>query len=89
MTAKETFEVEGHIVDSLILAKVLDLILDAGADYRLAEVDIGRTATDTSRARIEITARDDEDIDRIGGAAAGARRQPDARSRTPSSRRPT
>ena len=27
----ETFQVEGHIVDSLILAKVLDLILDAGA----------------------------------------------------------
>ncbi len=65
MAAVELFEVEGHIVDSLILAKVLDLILDAGADYRLVDVEIGRTATDTSRARIEITARDDDDIERI------------------------
>ncbi|MDQ6696505.1 MAG: TIGR00300 family protein [Actinomycetota bacterium] len=66
MAAVESFEVEGHIVDSLILAKVLDLIIDAGADYRLVDVQIGRTATDTSRARIEITARDDDDIERIG-----------------------
>ncbi len=65
MTAVESFVVEGHIVDSLILAKVLDLILDAGADYRLLDVDIGRTASDTSRAQIEITARDADDIERI------------------------
>lgn len=65
MAVVESFEVEGHIVDSLILAKVLDLIVDAGADYRLVDVDIGRTTTDTSRARIEITARDGDDIDRI------------------------
>ncbi len=65
MTAVETFEVEGHIVDSLILAKVLDLILDSGADYRLTDVQIGRTSTDTSRARIEITAGEDADIDRL------------------------
>jgi lysine-ketoglutarate reductase/saccharopine dehydrogenase-like protein (TIGR00300 family) len=61
----ETFEVEGHIVDSLILAKVLDLILDAEADYRLLEVDIGKTSTDTSRAVIEITAVDDATIGRL------------------------
>ncbi|MDQ1446587.1 MAG: bifunctional enzyme conserved region, partial [Acidimicrobiaceae bacterium] len=30
----EIVEVEGHIIDSLILAKVLDVIVDAGADYR-------------------------------------------------------
>ena len=63
--AVETFEVEGHIVDSLILAKVLDLILDAAADYRLLEVDIGKTSTDTSRAVIEITAVDDATIGRL------------------------
>ena len=61
----ETFQVEGHIVDSLILAKVLDLILDAGADYRLVEVDIGKTSTDTSRAVIEITAADEATIGRL------------------------
>ena len=28
--ATETFEVEGHIIDSLILAKVLDMFAEAG-----------------------------------------------------------
>src|SRR5438445_518491 len=32
LMATEVVEVEGHIIDSLILAKVLDTIVDAGAD---------------------------------------------------------
>src|SRR3954453_8936160 len=55
----EVIELEGHIIDSLTLAKVLDTVLAAGADYRLVDVVIGRTAVDASRARIEITADDD------------------------------
>jgi lysine-ketoglutarate reductase/saccharopine dehydrogenase-like protein (TIGR00300 family) len=61
----ETFEVEGHIVDSLILAKILDLVLDAGADYRIVEFSIGKTTTDPSRARIEVTAEDDDALGRL------------------------
>jgi lysine-ketoglutarate reductase/saccharopine dehydrogenase-like protein (TIGR00300 family) len=52
----EIIEVEGHIIDSLILAKVMDQILSAGADYRVLDVDIGKTNTDISRARIEVMA---------------------------------
>jgi len=59
--ASEVVEVEGHIIDSLILAKILDVILDSGADYRLLDFDIGRTNTDSSRARFEVTT-DDEDL---------------------------
>src|SRR5947207_6228091 len=57
--ATEVVELEGHIIDSLTLAKVLDTVLAAGADYRLLDVEIGRTATDPSRARIELTGDDD------------------------------
>jgi lysine-ketoglutarate reductase/saccharopine dehydrogenase-like protein (TIGR00300 family) len=57
--ASEVVEVEGHIIDSLILAKVLDSIVDAGADYRMVDVVIGKTSTDTSRARIEVIADDE------------------------------
>ena len=60
MAAIETVEVDGHIVDSLILAKVLDLILESGADYRIEQFEIGKTNLDPSHARIEITATDDE-----------------------------
>lgn len=56
--ASEIVEVEGHIIDSLILPKVLDVILGAGGDYRLLDVEIGKTNIDASRAQIEVTAPD-------------------------------
>ncbi|HEX4539910.1 MAG TPA: TIGR00300 family protein [Acidimicrobiales bacterium] len=58
--ATETVEIEGHIIDSLILAKVMDLVLAAGADYEVQSVDIGKTNRDVSRARIKISAPSDE-----------------------------
>jgi len=63
--ATETIEVHGHIVDSLILAKVLDAILEAGADYELVDVHIGKTNTDTSRARILVHHDDTEVLDAL------------------------
>src|SRR5690606_12698142 len=62
--ATETIELTGHIVDSLILAKVLDTIVEAGVDYELVEVDIGRTNIDPSRAVIEMEA-DQATLDRL------------------------
>ena len=65
MTFVERVEVGGHIIDSLILAKVLDAILDAGADYRIVEVDIGRTSVDPSRAVLEVVGEDEEALGRL------------------------
>jgi lysine-ketoglutarate reductase/saccharopine dehydrogenase-like protein (TIGR00300 family) len=58
--ASELIELEGHIVDSLTLAKVLDVILGAGADYRILEFEVGRTTVDASRARIELIDDDEQ-----------------------------
>ena len=57
--ASELFEIEGHIIDSLTLAKVMDVVLAAGADYRIVDVTIGKTNADISTARIEVTGTDD------------------------------
>lgn len=62
--ANETIELSGHIVDSLLLAKVLDTIVDAGIAYDLTDVRIGRTNTDTSTARIELQG-DQAELDRL------------------------
>jgi lysine-ketoglutarate reductase/saccharopine dehydrogenase-like protein (TIGR00300 family) len=70
MSASELVEVEGHIVDSLILAKILDVIIDAGADYRMVEVQIGRTNLDPSRARLQVTAGDEDALARLLAAIA-------------------
>lgn len=57
--ATETIEVTGHIVDSLLLAKILDTILDAGCDYEIVDVAIGKTSVDASSARIAVTGDDE------------------------------
>jgi lysine-ketoglutarate reductase/saccharopine dehydrogenase-like protein (TIGR00300 family) len=57
--ASETIEVTGHIVDSLLLAKILDTILEAGCDYEIVDVRIGKTSLDTSSARIAVIGDDD------------------------------
>ena len=62
--ATETIELSGHIVDSLLLAKVLDKIVEAGVTYELTDVDIGRTNLDPSRARIELEGSQTE-LDRL------------------------
>ena len=59
---EETIVLEGHIVDSLLLAKVLDAILDVGADYHIVDFRIGRTPNDPSRAVIEVTASDNKTL---------------------------
>jgi lysine-ketoglutarate reductase/saccharopine dehydrogenase-like protein (TIGR00300 family) len=60
MTATEIVQLEGHLIDSLTLAKVLDQIVMAGADYEMLDIEVGRTQLDTSRARLRVTAPDDD-----------------------------
>jgi lysine-ketoglutarate reductase/saccharopine dehydrogenase-like protein (TIGR00300 family) len=60
MSVSDVVEVSGHIIDSLILAKILDEIIDFGADYRIVDMDVGRGPADLSRARVEVTADDEE-----------------------------
>ena len=53
---QETVLLSGHIIDSLLLAKVLDTILMMGGTFDLEDVRIGKTREEPSRARISIQA---------------------------------
>jgi lysine-ketoglutarate reductase/saccharopine dehydrogenase-like protein (TIGR00300 family) len=61
----ETVELAGHIVDSLLLAKVLDLILEAGADYEIEQFELGKTNLDPSVARITISMDEEAALDAL------------------------
>jgi lysine-ketoglutarate reductase/saccharopine dehydrogenase-like protein (TIGR00300 family) len=52
----EEVEIQGHIVDSLILPKVLDEILTHGGAFNIKEIKIGQHQFDPSYARIEVRA---------------------------------
>src|SRR5438067_11280256 len=52
----EDVEIQGHIIDSLILPKVLDEILTHGGSYVLKDIRVGQRQTDPSHVRIEVRA---------------------------------
>lgn len=64
-THQETVVLSGHIIDSLLLAKVLDLILILGGDFDLEAVHIGKTRGEPSHARITVRAASQSLLDDI------------------------
>src|SRR5918993_2361463 len=53
---QETVFLRGHIIDSLLLAKVLDRIVMMGGTFDLQDVQIGATREASSQARIVVRA---------------------------------
>ncbi len=52
----EDVEIRGHIIDSLILPKVLDLITSSGGSFRIRQITIGQARNDPSYALVEVQA---------------------------------
>ncbi len=61
----ETIELRGHIIDSLILPKVLDEILRAGGSFKIDQIKIGQQRVDQSFARIEVSGPSHEKLDEL------------------------
>lgn len=49
-------EISGHIIDSLILPKILDLITSLGGSFRIKHIAIGNARHDPSYALVEVRA---------------------------------
>ncbi|BDH79135.1 MAG TPA: TIGR00300 family protein [Methanothermobacter sp.] len=58
-------ELSGHIIDSLILPKVLDVIMDMGGDFKILEFEIGKRKTDPSYAKILVSAKTPSHLNKI------------------------
>src|SRR5947208_6892975 len=65
--AVEEVEVRGHIVDSLLLPKILDRILQMGGTFEIRECRIGARRVDPSYARIAVRAGTPGELDGILG----------------------
>jgi len=52
----EVIQLSGHIIDSLILPKVLDEIMDLNGTFEILEMTVGKRKTDPSIARLRIQA---------------------------------
>jgi lysine-ketoglutarate reductase/saccharopine dehydrogenase-like protein (TIGR00300 family) len=55
----------GHIIDSMILPQVMDMVMDLGGNFTIDELKVGQHKTDTSICRMEVVAGSAEELDRI------------------------
>jgi lysine-ketoglutarate reductase/saccharopine dehydrogenase-like protein (TIGR00300 family) len=63
--SSETVEVRGHLIDSGVLSRVLDDILEYGGDYSIDKFEVGKTPTDESYARLTLKMDNHDDIARL------------------------
>ena len=61
----ETITLEGHLIDSDILRRVFDRVVEEGGEFEIMEFRVGRTNEEPSHTRIEVSASDPHALDRI------------------------
>jgi lysine-ketoglutarate reductase/saccharopine dehydrogenase-like protein (TIGR00300 family) len=49
-------KLSGHIIDSLILPKALDMIMDVGGDFKILDFEVGKLKGDISHAKLLVEA---------------------------------
>lgn len=64
-SAVEVVELNGHIIDSLLLPKIMDEILTRGGIYELQQIDVGMKPTDPSYAKIKVLAKTPDVLEEI------------------------
>jgi lysine-ketoglutarate reductase/saccharopine dehydrogenase-like protein (TIGR00300 family) len=60
----ETITLEGHLIDSDIMRRVFDRVVEEGGEFEVLEFRVGRTNEQPSFARIEIRAAHPDALDR-------------------------
>jgi lysine-ketoglutarate reductase/saccharopine dehydrogenase-like protein (TIGR00300 family) len=63
----EEVQLQGHIIDSLLLPKVLDTVLTHGGTYVIKDIKIGQRGSDPSHAKIEVRAPTTDRLNEILG----------------------
>ncbi|WP_292492332.1 TIGR00300 family protein [Methanoculleus sp. 10] len=65
MESCREIELEGHIIDSGIMTLVFDRIMDMGGEFEILTFNVGKQKTDTSYARLRVTAPTERQLDDI------------------------
>lgn len=61
----EIIELRGHLIDSMILAKVMDKVVNRGGKYEFLEFQVGKGVEDPSYAKLRITGNDGNHLIKI------------------------
>ena len=61
----EVVEAHGHLIDSHIMERIFDAVVEAGGRFTVEEFSIGRTNSDASSLRLRIDAPTEEQMERM------------------------
>jgi len=61
----QVIEVRGHLIDSLILTKIFDEIMDVKGEFEVQEISIGKKKNDQSYARLLVQGKNQKHLDKI------------------------
>ncbi len=61
----QEIEVRGHLIDSLILTKIFDKVMDLKGEFEVQEIDIGKRKKDQSYVRLLVTGKNQKHLDKI------------------------
>ncbi len=58
-------EVSGHIIDSLILSKIFDGVMDLDGEFEILKIKIGKKKRDESYAKLRVIGKNQKHLDQI------------------------
>ena len=58
-------EVSGHLIDSMILTKIFDVIMDLKGEFQVQEFNVGKHKKDESHAKLTIQGHSQEHLDKL------------------------
>lgn len=58
-------EVRGHLIDSMILTKIFDGVMDLGGEFEVLKIQIGKKKKDESYAELRIQGKNQNHLERI------------------------
>ena len=61
----EDVRIEGHLIDSLMVPRIMDDVMDLEGEFEILSFDVGRTKTDISHAVFRIYGRDRAHLEEI------------------------
>jgi lysine-ketoglutarate reductase/saccharopine dehydrogenase-like protein (TIGR00300 family) len=65
MSASDTIEAHGHLIDSGLLSSIFDKIIEHRSAYEILKFDIGRTNDDVSSLEMRVTAPDRHTLEEL------------------------
>jgi lysine-ketoglutarate reductase/saccharopine dehydrogenase-like protein (TIGR00300 family) len=65
MSEISEIEMEGHLIDSLILTKALDKIMDMGGEFEIKSFTVGQRKDEPSHVQLTVVAKDAAHLDSI------------------------